>query len=433
MELIYYFFYISIALSFLIGVWKYPAVALTAILCDQVFDFWGQLISPYLYNHSIVSNIYVLIIVIVGVIRAQLLNYKGNRNIPLVILYGYLFLSLLAFLSVYWAPNVNESIGFWKQHGHRFILVAITTSLVLKNSKDLLVTFKFLVVIGGILAILIDVFIKWDGRYMMALWGNVGFWGALEVSQLAGYVTLAAVLLNFENNKKFLIVRFLAVLACIYLAVSSGTRGQFVLMILLSVIFLPMSRKIKNLTSYFPVVMFAGFILFIVYFSYHEFIEGSTRWGEDQVESEFEGRIAMISKLLAVWSHKSESDFLTFLFGLGNSSAWDIVGKYPHNVPLEVLAEEGLVGFVVFLILVFVSFYRSFTLYKITKNDVIQKGLSATLMASFLFSFILSFKQGGFVNTGWNIFFFPILIELQCRFVRQKTRRPSGFGRKFQS
>jgi hypothetical protein len=425
MELIFYLLYFAIAFFFLIGVWIYPSLALTAILCDQVFDFWGQLISPIFFEHGMLANIYIIIVVFIGLIRAQRFSFKGNRKLTSVILIGYILLSVLAFFSIYWAPNLNEGLGFWKQHGHRIILAGITAPLVLKSKIDLQITFKSLVVIGALLAVLIDVFIKWDGRYMIAIWGNVGFWGALEVSQLAGYVTLAAVLLNFENSKKFIILRVVAVLASIYLCLSSGTRGQFILMILLSIIFLPMSRRIKNLGSYFPIFMFAGFILYIVYLAYFEFIEDSTRWGEGQVESEITGRIAMISKLLIVWSHKSGSDFFTLLFGLGNSSAWDIVGKYPHNVPLEMLAEEGVVGFSIFLILIIFSFHRSFLLYKLTKNDAVQKGISATLIASFLFSFGLSFKQGGFVNTGWNIFFFPILIEMQYRLVsvRNVTKR----------
>ena len=53
--------------------------------------------------------------------------------------------------------------------------------------------------------------------------------------------------------------------------------------------------------------------------------------------------------------------------------------------------------------------------YRLAKDDPVQRGILATLAASFTFAFILSFKQGSLVGFSAEMFSFAILIERQAR------------------
>jgi hypothetical protein len=97
---------------------------------------------------------------------------------------------------------------------------------------------------------------------------------------------------------------------------------------------------------------------------------------------------------------------MTILFGLGNSASYDphIIGMYSHIVPLEVLAEEGIIGFGLFL-----SIRSINQAYKYVKNDQEYRGLLATISATFLFSFILSLKQGNMFGS-LDLFMIAIIL-----------------------
>ncbi|HNK51686.1 MAG TPA: hypothetical protein PKX75_21965, partial [Nitrospira sp.] len=70
---------------------------------------------------------------------------------------------------------------------------------------------------------------------------------------------------------------------------------------------------------------------------------GDVRWSESKMVSDLDGRWEMAAKLLSAWWGEGPA---TIFGGLGNSAAFDphIVGFYPHILPLEILAEEGVLG-----------------------------------------------------------------------------------------
>ena len=53
--------------------------------------------------------------------------------------------------------------------------------------------------------------------------------------------------------------------------------------------------------------------------------------------------------------------------------------------------------------------------YRLSKDLPAQRGILATLAASFTFAFLLSFKQGSLLSVAAELFSFAILIEKQSR------------------
>ncbi len=89
------------------------------------------------------------------------------------------------------------------------------------------------------------------------------------------------------------------------------------------------------------------------------------------------------------------------IFGLGNSASFDpeVVGSYPHNVPIEVLGEEGMVGLGIYLTINWLAFQGLLKAYRATKDDPQLRRLLAVAGANFLFSAITTLKEGNMAGS----------------------------------
>ena len=116
----------------------------------------------------------------------------------------------------------------------------------------------------------------------------------------------------------------------------------------------------------------------------------------------------------------------TMLVGLGNSASYDPnitdctspVGCYPHNLWVEILTEEGIIGFAIYLALVL---YVSVAAVRaISDQSVDEKHKSAlkVLFAFMIFELILSLKQGSLLGT-WRFFLFAILLDRSVNLMYQ--------------
>ncbi len=103
-----------------------------------------------------------------------------------------------------------------------------------------------------------------------------------------------------------------------------------------------------------------------------------------------EGRWAMANTLL----EQPNGSPGAILFGLGNSSAYAILGIYPHIVPLEILGEEGLVGIALFIGILITAVVPMARAMKAKHPDPAARGGLAALFGALIFHFVLCCKQG---------------------------------------
>jgi hypothetical protein len=159
-------------------------------------------------------------------------------------------------------------------------------------------------------------------------------------------------------------------------------------------------------------------------FAYDSFTDQDERWSSGRFQSDGELRLIMANKLLHEWLNASNGDPTVLLLGLGNSASFSkrINGFYPHMVVPEILGEEGLLGLGLFCSAVWMSIYTMWRGYRLSIGDPVQRGILATLAASFTFAFILSFKQGSLVGYSAELFSFAILIERQTRLLVSAKR-----------
>jgi hypothetical protein len=287
--------------------------------------------------------------------------------------------------------------------------------------------------LGGALMIMVAIFVTWEDRYVVAFWSTQErYWNALAFAQLGGYVALTGILTApIKRSLSSDIWRAGVIVASLVVAVRSGSRGQFALTVLLPMIFLPINRPIKNVGQYFTGLGAGALLLAGSFVVFERFAGDEQRWSEGQALNDLNLRLEAASRVLSVWWSEAGQSPLTFIVGLGNSASFapDIVGIYPHMVPIEILAEEGLLGFTIFLVLIAATVRIFRQAIRLTRSEPTFRSPIACCAAIFTFDLLLSFKQGSFVGFSAEIFLFALLAEQQTRILRAGGRRQTSSAR----
>ena len=105
----------------------------------------------------------------------------------------------------------------------------------------------------------------------------------------------------------------------------------------------------------------------------------------------------------------STSGLFTATFGLGNSSAFQVIGIYPHITALEVLAEEGVVGAALYFTIIFLAFRSIKRMAGQPELSDSKRNALAILSGLFVFELILSWKQGSLL---FSVYVFAYAIAL---------------------
>jgi hypothetical protein len=176
---------------------------------------------------------------------------------------------------------------------------------------------------------------------------------------------------------------------------------------------LPISRRLSSVKQFVIlglVVVFLGSATIWAiqeYSSKQSYGNRGSRWSEEGAKEDVSGRLNNAIRLVQLAYESPE----TTLLGLGNSASYDprILGIYPHFVPLEVLAEEGIIGFALYALILYCllkSIIRSRRLVGAQPNDRLLLG---GLVGLCMFTLLLSFKQGSLLG---NLEFFMLVIIL---------------------
>lgn len=373
---------------------------------------WGQATTPFFVQHQTVTNLILGSLLILALVlqffRHGLRLFNGY---PLL---GWLTVSLFlyAFLSAQWAPRPDLSIKLWESAWPYIVTLVVLAPLVIMEPRDLESVNEALLIIGGILTPLLLFFVNWEGRQII-LGEEAG--NPLAVAVMAGMVILVALLADpWKGKKLWLPLKWILVALCLALIVRSGSRGQLFSVLLVVLLCWPLSHGLSNAKQFGILVVGAVFIGVTTNYALSEFwaeeqsyYSGGNRWSGEAMEGAMAGRLT--DAVMLVERAYQSAD--TIIFGLGNSAAWDprILGIYPHFVPLEILAEEGLIGFGLFVFVLLATVTTAIRCYRNTIEKPDTRPLFAGLLALFFFAFLLSLKQGSLLGN-LEPFMFAILL-----------------------
>lgn len=221
----------------------------------------------------------------------------------------------------------------------------------------------------------------------------------LAVASYAGYVGICSLFSVY--GRKFspvVAIKIGIFILCTFVIIKSSTRGQLIALTLVCFIWLPIIAKASlnrsTVVAFFGAAIVASVIIYTVY----QF-KDSGRWRAEQIEAASDGRFEMTYTLLKYWGN---SGIGAWIFGLGSSSSFKVVGFYPHNVPVEVLAEEGVLGLCLYLSFCFAVVFRAGRLIfsdHLPQETRVNLGV---LLALFCFEGLLTLKQGSLIgNSAW--------------------------------
>lgn len=403
-------------------IWRYPSIAVAGVLCMFGLEQWGQATHPFFSQHQTFTNF------LIGgtVLLAMLIKLIRGENVwayyPPV---GWLVIALFSYAlaSTIWAPRPELSQSIWAGRGPYAVTFLLLTPLVIGNTKDIQVTFKAIIWMGTTLTALLLTFVSWESRAIV-LEGGHG--NPLAVSQMAGMVALVAILADPWRSQVWQALRWVVVALCLILVIRSGARGQLVGIVLVSVACWPLSHRVKNVGQVILLIGLMGFLAGVTSLGLQEFwskqssyYAGGSRWSTSAMEGAMAERLVQAFYLLHLWFQSIE----TIIFGLGNSAAFDprILGIYPHFVPLEILAEEGLIGFGLYLLILYLLFRSSFSSIRILRNEPKELLVFGTLVSLTLFTLILSFKQGNLLGN-LEFFMFATILDRHSKSLMDRSK-----------
>jgi hypothetical protein len=388
--------YAAIAGGLFITLWKHPGVALAGVLCMFGLEQWGQATTTFFAQHHTATNF------LVGGILVLALTVQGvKKGFSLLTGYppvGWLILALFlyAFASTQWAPRPDISMNLWASRWPYLITMVVLSPLLIAQARDLRAANIGLLAIGGLLTILLLFFVKWE--YRRIVMGN-DLGNPLAVSTMAAMVVLVAILADpWPESRLWLPIKWALVGLCLFLVVRSGSRGQLFGTILISIACWPITRRMANLKQFVILCLLVVFLGAATNWAIQEYspqqmygARGS-RWNEQSAQEDVSSRLTSAIFLVRLAYESPE----TVLIGLGNSASYDprILGIYPHFVPLEVLAEEGLIGFGLYAMILYSMFRSAVRSFRLIGEKPKERFLLGGLVGLCLFTLLLSFKQG---------------------------------------
>jgi hypothetical protein len=317
-------------------------------------------------------------------------------NIPKVTWF-ILTLLLYSLLTLAWTPRLDIAGEIWLTAYPYTLTFIVLVPLVLQEPEDFRAALTWLVVIGGLLVFVLLVFGHWGDRGLsLGATSMEQETNPLALAGLGGSVAAAAMLLRPRRGGVLALALRLAVVgASLILIVKSESRGQLIASLAAVLLMLPFSIKIVSLRGI--VLATAGCIAvgLALQFGFTHVVsrEQTDRWSQSTQSADAEVRLSMVEKLLDAWRQGGGT---TMLLGLGNSASYDpnLNGIYPHNVPMEILGEEGLVGFLLYVIIFMCALGSLLRAIIASAGDQENRSIVAAVGGSFLFFAMLTFKQG---------------------------------------
>ncbi|MGH7244787.1 MAG: O-antigen ligase family protein [Phycisphaerales bacterium] len=303
-----------------------------------------------------------------------------------------------------------------------YIVVFIFIYPFLLSSLDELRQGIFLtVMLGCILTItfLFNPSAQWQGgRFIINLGAEYGVSdftsNPLALADTGGFMMIAAALMNFKDKGKLGIVFTVAGLVLgLGLAIVSGSRGQIIFAVVVSVCMYPFARQVKDMKQFFLMVVGAGFMLLVVALTFSFFLEGEAarRWDPTLLQEGSADRGERFMEAMGFFASNPGG----WLTGNGTNSFAYFTGHvfdYPHNIVAEMLLDYGLAGLVIFLIATWYTVKYARTMLRTYGNDPIARGTVAAWVGICLFGLMDAFKQGSVIGQPTPFYFWLILAKI---------------------
>ncbi len=384
-------------------------------------------IDLFFWNKSFITiggmNITLLHIVGIGIfILLWTYILKALKIVPLSRwMIAFLFLHVLAFLYAYMTEIKSDIISFFDvmlRIADSFIIYFIFFSLSRMHKKEKYYDFFKAVFFGTTIAAFINLIaiyfgfarthISQDVLRMSGLYHDPGV-----LSNLALYnLIFASILLLLSKSNKMKLLSLFAICIDLYLIYEGVSRTVIVQLVAYSIIFTGLLVKAqKKLIIIYIVIMILGITSFlnldvdkierrfatetaVINIENYKFISPEEQFSIEEFEHVGTNRV---KRWIRAYENIMERPSYEFL--LGNFTA-----SGGHSDYLDVLSRTGIVGFSIYLYIIFSIWKRSFRLYRNSKDESMINKVLYGLAFSFITLFILyaiAFRPLMYTTTAW--------------------------------
>ncbi|MGI9485796.1 MAG: O-antigen ligase family protein [Geminicoccaceae bacterium] len=413
-----------------LGAWclARPAVILSMIFLLFALDQWGfALASGYLpssaFTNYLAAGMTAFAIVILFMLGKPHRLLSGPAFWLVVALFTY------AFMSTLWVTVPGKALSIWAVNFQYLVVFILGAPLLIQEIDDLEVPMRALLLLGTPFIFCLNFLLEWGYRGFVVN-GEVTRL-PLALAQFGGYMMILGALFG-PRHGYWVLLRIAAVVLGALLIVKTGARGQFISAVLCGAVLFGLGRSGFSPIKLMLATAFAAVFVVIAYFGAISYMKSDPnlratagRWSIDRLTEDYGDRsirVLRIEAMLDAWTDNPG----TMLVGLGNSASYDPnitdctspVGCYPHNLPIEILTEEGLIGLGLYLALILYVGVIAIRAISDSSVDDDRKGALKVLFAFMIFELILSLKQGSLLGN-WRFFLFTILLDRSINLLYQ--------------
>lgn len=384
------------------------AYAIAALVCMFAVEQWGGLYVPQIAQNGTYFNIAVLALLITCWLRFTISDMQSS-NFEFLIFRIRLLLILLLFYAVIttmWAPVGGLPTKRLLDSSYYLIAVLFIAPYLANNPPTFSRMLDAVYWFGGIIVLLFAYVPTFERRSVAATeFSDDVISLPLALASFGGIVAIVAVH-RLKRAPLHIVWSLLIVGSAIFLQVKTGSRGQLFFTIVAIMISLPALRKRFDVKAGTMIILMGIISCLAVYIVVTTENALSVRLNEENLEDSVGTRTELSLLMIEAWS----TSFFNIVLGLGSSASWSLLGVYPHNVPVQILSELGLVGIVIFTLVVFWIVQLAFSPQ--VKNNISDSTRrdSATLFGCWVFAFLLSLKQFGLLGS-IDLFLYAVLFE----------------------
>jgi len=380
-----------------------PAIALAALLCMFGLDQLGYIYHPFFRSNSAFTNLYILLLVAVAVVLAYrpggLPPFRHWRVRGLSV-----GLFLYALLTLAWTPV--DGWAYWSAAWPYLIASVLLAPLLLNRESDLPRAHQAFLWFGGIIVLFLATVPDWGGRSLMVTGADEDTGLPLALAQMSGYLLIIGVA-HVSASLTNLLWLASVVIAALVVAILTASRGPLIFSIVSVAFMAPLIWQRIGVKNVLQMLAGVGLLVVLSYYIFERTDAYSERWETGEMLTDFGERYEMAATLLSEWAQSP----LSVVFGLGNSASFspDLIGVYPHIVMLEVLGEEGLVGFALLTAILLISLRQAKQMRRMRLENPARRAFAANF-GCLVFTLLLTFKQGSLIGSP-TMFLFAVVGE----------------------
>jgi hypothetical protein len=325
-----------------------------------------------------------------------------------------MILFLAGSASLIWTPAFESALELTRWGLPYLILTLIMAPLLSQGIRSIQDSLKALIILGAAingLILLNPQFTFKVGRLGTDL-DALTRSNPLTLGEFGGCVFIAAALYRSQSASiAFSFTRAIAAATGAAVCLLSGSRGQLLFAVVLSLSIFPFAVRLKNIAAFVGsvvAILIIGASLYLVAAQVLGFQE-LRRWDSAQLESGTAVRV--YNALDLVWAFAKSP--IAWIVGLGFNAFVAITDSqepYSHLLFLDILTEQGIPMFVVLCIMLWTVTKDLVWIFRNSIEDQDARAAFASLMGLYVYQLLLVNKQG-YLWCSMLFFLFAIMIS----------------------